>query len=51
MLVRGGAVPDLPSVKYHIVRGTLDTAGVKDRKRGRSLYGAKNPNAKKKKAS
>jgi small subunit ribosomal protein S12 len=46
--VRGGAVPDLPSVKYHIVRGTLDTAGVKDRKRGRSLYGAKNPNQKKK---
>ena len=51
VLVRGGAVPDLPSVKYHIVRGTLDTAGVKDRKRGRSLYGAKNPNQKKKKAS
>jgi small subunit ribosomal protein S12 len=51
VLVRGGAVPDLPSVKYHIVRGTLDTAGVKDRKRGRSLYGAKNPNPKKKKAS
>ena len=48
VLVRGGAVPDLPSVKYHIVRGTLDTAGVKDRKRGRSLYGAKNPNQKKK---
>ena len=48
VLVRGGAVPDLPSVKYHIVRGTLDTAGVKDRKRGRSLYGAKNPNPKKK---
>jgi small subunit ribosomal protein S12 len=51
VLVEGGAVPDLPSVKYHIVRGTLDTAGVKDRKRGRSLYGAKNPNPKKKKAS
>ena len=50
VLVEGGAVPDLPSVKYHIVRGTLDTAGVKDRKRGRSLYGAKNPNAKKRKA-
>ena len=48
VLVRGGAVPDLPSVKYHIVRGTLDTAGVKDRKRGRSLYGAKNPTPKKK---
>ncbi len=41
VLVRGGAVPDLPSVKYHIVRGTLDAAGVKDRKQGRSLYGAK----------
>ena len=50
VLVEGGAVPDLPSVKYHIVRGTLDTAGVKDRKRGRSLYGAKNPNPKKKRA-
>jgi small subunit ribosomal protein S12 len=41
VLVRGGAVRDLPSVKYHIVRGTLDAAGVKDRKQGRSLYGAK----------
>ena len=41
VLVRGGRVRDLPSVKYHIVRGTLDTAGVKDRKQGRSLYGAK----------
>src|SRR6266498_2013781 len=51
VLIEGGAVPDLPSVKYHIVRGTLDTAGVKDRKRGRSLYGAKNPNPKKRKAS
>jgi small subunit ribosomal protein S12 len=48
VLVRGGRVRDLPSVKYHIVRGTLDTAGVKDRKQGRSLYGAKNPNAKRK---
>src|SRR6266699_1027060 len=48
VLIQGGAVPDLPSVKYHIVRGTLDTAGVKDRKRGRSLYGANNPNPKKK---
>jgi small subunit ribosomal protein S12 len=46
VLVRGGRVPDLPSVKYHIIRGTLDTAGVKDRMQGRSLYGAKNPNAK-----
>ena len=52
VLVEGGAVPDLPSVKYHIVRGTLDTAGVKDRKRGRSLYGAKHPNpSRKRKAS
>ena len=48
VLVRGGAVRDLPSVKYHIIRGTLDTGGVKDRKQGRSLYGAKNPKAKKK---
>ena len=48
VLVRGGAVPDLPSVKYHIIRGTLDTAGVKDRKQSRSLYGAKNPKQKKK---
>ena len=47
VLVRGGRVRDLPSVKYHIVRGTLDTAGVKDRKQGRSLYGAKNPKGKK----
>lgn len=43
VLVRGGRVKDLPSVKYHIVRGTLDAAGVKDRKRGRSKYGAKSP--------
>jgi small subunit ribosomal protein S12 len=43
VLVRGGRVRDLPSVKYHIVRGTLDAAGVKDRKQGRSLYGAKDP--------
>ena len=41
VLVRGGRVPDLPGVRYHVVRGTLDTAGVKDRKRGRSLYGAR----------
>jgi len=47
VLVRGGAVPDLPSVKYHIIRGTLDTAGVKDRKQGRSLYGAKSDKKKK----
>ena len=43
VLVRGGRVKDLPSVKYHIVRGTLDAAGVKDRKQGRSKYGAKAP--------
>jgi small subunit ribosomal protein S12 len=41
VLVRGGRVKDLPSVKYHIIRGTLDAAGVKDRKQGRSKYGAK----------
>ncbi len=43
VLVRGGRVPDLPGVRYHIVRGTLDSAGVSDRKQGRSLYGAKRP--------
>ena len=43
VLVRGGRVKDLPSVKYHIIRGTLDAAGVRDRKQGRSLYGAKKP--------
>jgi small subunit ribosomal protein S12 len=41
VLVRGGKVRDLPSVKYHIIRGTLDAAGVRDRKQGRSKYGAK----------
>jgi small subunit ribosomal protein S12 len=41
VLVRGGRVKDLPSVKYHIIRGTLDAAGVKDRRQGRSKYGAK----------
>jgi len=41
VLVRGGRVPDLPGVRYHIVRGTLDTEGVKDRKQGRSRYGVK----------
>jgi len=39
--IRGGRVPDLPGVRYHIVRGRLDCEGVKDRKQGRSLYGAK----------
>jgi small subunit ribosomal protein S12 len=43
VLVRGGRVKDLPGVRYHIVRGALDTAAVKDRKQGRSLYGAKKP--------
>ena len=41
VLVRGGRVKDLNSVKYHIIRGTLDAAGVRDRKQGRSKYGAK----------
>ena len=41
VLIRGGRVKDLPGVRYHIVRGALDTQGVKDRKQGRSLYGAK----------
>jgi len=43
VLVRGGRVKDLPGVRYHIVRGTLDTTGVSDRHRGRSKYGAKRP--------
>lgn len=43
VLVRGGRVKDLPGVRYHIVRGVLDTAGVEARRRGRSLYGAKRP--------
>ncbi len=43
VLVRGGRVKDLPGVRYHIVRGTLDTLGVDDRKQGRSKYGAKKP--------
>ena len=43
VLVRGGRVKDLPGVRYHIVRGTLDTAGVADRRRSRSKYGAKAP--------
>ncbi len=41
VMIRGGRVKDLPGVRYHIVRGTLDTAGVADRKQGRSKYGAK----------
>lgn len=43
VLVRGGRVKDLPGVRYHIIRGTLDTAGVQDRKKSRSKYGAKMP--------
>lgn len=45
VLIRGGRVKDLPGVRYHIIRGTLDTVGVADRKRGRSKYGAKKPKA------
>ena len=43
VLVRGGRVPDLPGVKYHIVRGSLDAAGVENRRQSRSLYGTKKP--------
>ena len=43
VLIRGGRVKDLPGVRYHIVRGSLDTQGVKDRKQSRSKYGAKRP--------
>jgi small subunit ribosomal protein S12 len=43
VLIRGGRVKDLPGVRYHIIRGTLDTAGVTDRKKGRSKYGVKRP--------
>ena len=43
VLIRGGRVKDLPGVRYHIIRGTLDTQGVKDRKQARSKYGAKAP--------
>ncbi len=43
VLIRGGRVKDLPGVRYHIVRGTLDAAGVTDRKQSRSKYGAKRP--------
>jgi small subunit ribosomal protein S12 len=43
VLVRGGRVKDLPGVRYHIIRGTLDAVGVADRKQGRSKYGAKKP--------
>ncbi|WLD93522.1 30S ribosomal protein S12 [Alkalihalobacillus sp. AL-G] len=48
VLIRGGRVKDLPGVRYHIVRGALDTAGVNDRRQGRSKYGTKRPKAEKK---
>ncbi len=43
VMIRGGRVKDLPGVRYHVVRGVLDCAGVEDRKQGRSKYGAKRP--------
>ena len=43
VLIRGGRVKDLPGVRYHVIRGTLDTAGVEDRRKSRSKYGAKRP--------
>ena len=43
VLIRGGRVKDLPGVRYHIIRGTLDTSGVSDRRKSRSKYGAKRP--------
>ena len=43
VLIRGGRIKDLPGVRYHIIRGTLDTAGVANRRQGRSKYGAKRP--------
>ncbi len=43
VMIRGGRVKDLPGVRYHIVRGALDSTGVENRKRGRSKYGAKRP--------
>jgi small subunit ribosomal protein S12 len=46
VLIRGGRVKDLPGVRYHIIRGALDTLGVEARKKGRSKYGAKKPKAK-----
>ncbi len=46
VLIRGGRVKDLPGVRYHIIRGTLDTSGVEDRRKSRSKYGAKKPKAK-----
>jgi len=43
VMIRGGRVKDLPGVRYHVIRGTLDTLGVSDRRQGRSKYGAKRP--------
>ena len=51
VLIRGGRVKDLPGVRYHIVRGTMDCAGVNDRKQGRSRYGAKKSKRLKKNSS
>lgn len=45
VLIRGGRVKDLPGIRYHVIRGTLDAAGVVDRRQGRSKYGAKRPRA------
>jgi small subunit ribosomal protein S12 len=45
VLIRGGRVPDLPGIRYHIIRGAIDSAGVTDRRQGRSKYGAKRPKA------
>ena len=45
VLIRGGRVKDLPGVRYHVIRGTLDSSGVNDRRQGRSKYGAKRPKA------
>ncbi|MFQ6091392.1 MAG: 30S ribosomal protein S12 [bacterium] len=45
VLIRGGRVKDLPGVRYHIIRGALDTSGVQERRKGRSKYGAKRPKA------
>jgi len=45
VMIRGGRVKDLPGVRYHIIRGTLDSTGLSDRKQSRSKYGAKKPNA------
>jgi small subunit ribosomal protein S12 len=48
VMIRGGRIKDLPGVRYHIIRGTLDTSGVADRKKSRSKYGTKKPKANKK---